>query len=84
LLKAQAEVQMAREQWIEAAITANQFAVLNPEHPEAEAMSTLARQNLDRFRGETNQTLTRNLISNMSLGRLGTFSPGGCWGRLAR
>ena len=80
LLKAQAEVQMAREQWIEAAITANQFAVLNPEHPEAEAMSTLARQNLDRFRGETNQTLTRNLISNIVTGAAGYILTGGLLG----
>ncbi|MBD2109099.1 M48 family metallopeptidase [Nodosilinea sp. FACHB-13] len=80
LLKAQAEVQMAREQWIEAAITANQFAVLNPEHPEAEAMSTLARQNLDRFRGETNQTLTHNLISNIVTGAAGYILTGGLLG----
>ncbi|MBE9109707.1 peptidase M48 Ste24p, partial [Nodosilinea sp. LEGE 07298] len=71
LLKAQAEVQMARQQWIEAAITANQFAILNPEHPEAEAMSALARQNLDRFRGDMNQTLTRNLVSNIITGAAG-------------
>lgn len=80
LLKAQAEVQMAREQWIEAAITANQFAVLNPEHPEAEAMGALARQNLDRFRGETNQTLTRNLISNIVTGAAGYILTGGLLG----
>ncbi|MBW4461358.1 MAG: M48 family metalloprotease [Nodosilinea sp. WJT8-NPBG4] len=80
LLKAQAEVQMAREQWIEAAITANQFAILNPEHPEAEAMSALARQNLDRFRGETNQTLTRNLISNIVTGAAGYILTGGLLG----
>lgn len=80
LLKAQAEVQMAREQWIEAAITANQFAILNPEHPEAEAMSALARQNLDRFRGAMNQTLTRNLVSNIITGAAGYILTGGLLG----
>ncbi|MEA5449071.1 M48 family metalloprotease [Leptolyngbya sp. CCNP1308] len=80
LLRAQAEVQMAREQWIEAAITANQFAILNPEHPEAEAMSALARQNLDRFRGEMNQTLTRNLVSNIITGAAGYILTGGLLG----
>ncbi|PSN14009.1 peptidase M48 Ste24p [filamentous cyanobacterium CCT1] len=80
LLKAQAEVQMARQQWIEAAITANQFAILNPEHPEAEAMSALARQNLDRFRGEMNQTLTRNLVSNIITGAAGYILTGGLLG----
>ncbi|WP_035987616.1 M48 family metallopeptidase [Leptolyngbya sp. KIOST-1] len=80
LLKAQAEVQMARQQWIEAAITANQFAILNPEHPEAEAMSALARQNLDRFRGAMNQTLTRNLVSNIITGAAGYILTGGLLG----
>ncbi|MGB3309909.1 MAG: M48 family metalloprotease [Nodosilinea sp.] len=80
LLKAQAEVQMARQQWIEAAITANQFAILNPEHPEAEAMSALARQNLDRFRGDMNQTLTRNLVSNIITGAAGYILTGGLLG----
>ncbi|MGG6237144.1 M48 family metalloprotease [Nodosilinea sp. AN01ver1] len=80
LLKAQAEVQMARQQWIEAAISANQFAILNPEHPEAEAMSALARQNLDRFRGEMNQTLTRNLVSNIITGAAGYILTGGLLG----
>lgn len=80
LLKAQAEVQMAREQWIEAAITAKQFAILNPDHPEAEAMDTLARQNLDRFRGEMNQSLTRNLVSNIITGAAGYFLTGGLFG----
>ncbi|TVQ07014.1 MAG: tetratricopeptide repeat protein [Leptolyngbya sp. DLM2.Bin27] len=80
LLKAQAEVQMARQQWIESAITANQFAILNPEHPEAEAMSALARQNLDRFRGEMNQTLTRNLVTNVITGAAGYILTGGLLG----
>ncbi|WP_017298226.1 M48 family metallopeptidase [Nodosilinea nodulosa] len=80
LLKAQVEVQMAREQWIEAAITAKQFAILNPEHPEAEAMEALSRQNLDRFRGEMNQTLTRNLVSNIITGAAGYFLTGGLFG----
>ncbi|MEO1069973.1 MAG: M48 family metalloprotease, partial [Cyanobacteria bacterium J06638_6] len=80
LLKAQTDVQMAREQWIEAAITANQFVILNPEHPDAEAMGGLARQNLDRFRGEMNQTLTRNLVSNILTGAAGYILTGGLLG----
>jgi predicted Zn-dependent protease len=80
LLRAQAEVQMAREQWIEAAITANQFVIFNPDHPDAEAMATLARQNLDRFRGEMNQTLTRNLVSNIITGAAGYILTGGLLG----
>lgn len=80
LLKAQAEVQMAQERWIEAAITANQFAILNPDHPDTPAMQQLAAENLDRFRGQTNQTLTRNLISNIVTGAAGYLLTGGLLG----
>jgi len=80
LLKAQIEVQMAQEKWIEAAITANQFALLNPEHPDAGAMAQLSRDNLDRFRGQMNQTLTRNLVSNIITGAAGYILTGGLLG----
>lgn len=80
LLQAQAEVQMAQEKWIEAAITANQFVIFNPEHPEAEAMAQLSRQNIDRFRGEMNATLTRNLVSNIVTGAAGYILTGGLLG----
>jgi predicted Zn-dependent protease len=80
LLKAQAEVQMAQEKWVEAAITAKQFVVLNPNHPEAPEMDQLAQENLDRFRGEMNQTLTRNLVSNIITGAAGYLLTGGLFG----
>jgi Zn-dependent protease with chaperone function len=80
LLKAQAELQMAQEQWIEAAITANQFALLNPDHPDRDAMAQLAQQNLGRFRGAMNQSLTRNLISNIITGAAGYILTGGLLG----
>lgn len=80
VLKAQVEVQMAQERWIEAAITANQFAILNPDHPEAEAMGQLATRNLDRFRGEMNQTLTGNLVGNIITGAAGYLLTGGLFG----
>lgn len=80
LLKAQTRVQMAQEKWVQAAITANQFVVLNPNHSEAAAMNQLARENLDRFRGEMNETLTRNLISNIVTGAAGYLLTGGLFG----
>ena len=82
LLRAQVKVQMAQEHWIEAAITANQFALLNPDHPEAEAMANLARENLDRFRQELNQSLTQNLITNLITGAASYLLTGGLWGGL--
>ncbi len=80
LLKAQAEVQMAQEKWIEAAITANQFVIFNPDHPDSGAMAQLAQDNLNRFRGEMNASLTRNLVSNLVTGAAGYLLTGGLLG----
>jgi predicted Zn-dependent protease len=80
LLKAQMDVLMAQEKWVEAAITAKQFTVLNPNHPETSAMEQLAQENLNRFRGEMNEILTRNLISNIVTGAAGYLLTGGLFG----
>jgi len=80
LLRARTETQMAMEQWIEAAITAKQFALLNPDHPDRDAMEMLSEENLDRFRGEMNEQLTQNLISNVITGTAGLLLTGGLIG----
>ncbi|MEY3297213.1 MAG: hypothetical protein RLZZ597_473 [Cyanobacteriota bacterium] len=80
ILRAQVQLQMAQERWIEAAITANQFALLNPENPDAAAMEQLAEENLSRFRGEVNASLTRNLVGNIITGAASYFLTGGLFG----
>jgi predicted Zn-dependent protease len=80
LLKARTQAQMALEQWIEAAITAKQFALLNPEHPDHDEMDALSQQNLDRFRAEMNEELTGNLIGNIITGTAGLLLTGGLIG----
>lgn len=80
LLKARTSAQMATEQWIEASITARQFTLLNPEHPDYEAMAALSQENLDRFRAETNAELTNNFIGNLVTGAAGAILTGGLIG----
>jgi tetratricopeptide (TPR) repeat protein len=80
LLKARTQAQMASEQWIEAAITAKQFVLLNPDHPEVATMNDLSRENLDRFRAEMNEELTGNFIGNLVTGAAGLLLTGGLIG----
>jgi predicted Zn-dependent protease len=80
LLKARTQTQMAMEQWIEAAITAKQFVLLNPEHPDLAEMDDLSRANLDRFRAQMNEDLTGNLIGNILTGTAGLLLTGGLIG----
>ncbi|MGD1940741.1 MAG: M48 family metalloprotease [Leptolyngbyaceae cyanobacterium] len=80
LLQARTQTQMALEQWIEAAITAKQFVLLNPEHPDQASMETLSQENLDRFRAAMNEELTGNLIGNIVTGAAGLILTGGLIG----
>ncbi|HEY9880683.1 MAG TPA: M48 family metalloprotease [Leptolyngbyaceae cyanobacterium] len=80
LLKAQTQVLMSQEKWLEAAITARQFTIFNASHPESEAMLKLAQENTDRFRGALNERLTNNLIGNIFTGVAGYLLTGGLLG----
>lgn len=80
LLKARTTTQMALEQWIEAAITARQFVLLNPDHPDAATMDELSQRNLEQFRAATNEELTGNLIGNIITGAAGLLLTGGLIG----
>jgi len=80
LLKARTAAQMAMEHWVEAAITAKQFVLLNPDHPDQAEMDELSQENLNRFRAEMNEELTGNLIGNIVTGAAGLILTGGLIG----
>lgn len=80
LLRAKVNILMAQEQWLEASITARQFALLNPEHPDKEAMEAQAEENLERFKRSMNAQLRENLFTNIITGAAGYFLTGGLLG----
>lgn len=80
LLKAQTQVLMQQEKWLEAAITARQFVVLNPDHPDTSEMEALSEENLNHFRAAMNERLTGNLLSNIVAGAAGYLLTGGLFG----
>ena len=82
LLEAQIDDLISREQWLEASITAHQFTILNPDHPDAEAMTMIADENLDRFRREIRGQLVDNAIANVITGAVGFALTGGLFGPL--
>ncbi len=80
LLQAQVSVLMAQERWLEASITARQFSLLNPDHPQREAAIALATENLNRFRGQINQQLTSNFLGNLLTGAASVLLTGSWFG----
>ncbi|MGK7929316.1 MAG: M48 family metallopeptidase [Spirulina sp.] len=67
------------ENWLEASLTARQFAVFNPDHPRAEEFLLLAEENWDEYQGELRSRITKNAILNLVTGAAGfilTGNPG--------
>ena len=82
LLKAQVDDLISREAWLEASITARQFTIFNPDHPDAAAMAMMADENLDRFRRKMRSRLVDNAIANVITGAVGFALTGGLLGPL--
>ncbi|MBE9032698.1 M48 family metalloprotease [filamentous cyanobacterium LEGE 11480] len=70
------------EQWMEGSIAARQFALLNPEHPQAERFEQLANENLRLYRKNLKRQLTGNVIGNVITGALGYAVTGSLIGPL--
>jgi predicted Zn-dependent protease len=57
--------------WIEASLTARQFALLNPHHPQAAKFQDLADKNLNNFKSQIRSEVRGNTITNIITGVLG-------------
>lgn len=68
------------EQWLQAAIAARQFAVLNPDDPDVSEFQTDADEYQRRFRSRLRGRLTRNAIGNALTGALGFVLTGNLFG----
>lgn len=80
LLRAKIALFAKAERWMDAAIAARQFAVLNPEHPLASEFTALADTNMQRYQKDLRSRLTGNLIGNLVTGALGYALTGNLFG----
>lgn len=83
LAKARVAALEKNENWIEAAIAARQFALLNPNDPANSDFSTRADQNLKRYQARLRSRLRGNLIGNIVTGALGYALTGDLFGPLS-
>ena len=80
LLIAQVDLQMAQEDWLEAAITSRQFVALNAEHPAYAEQSVLANENLERFQSKMRSRIRTGAIANVFTGALSYALTGSIFG----
>lgn len=71
LQKGLMQQQTQAKQWLEASITARQFSLLNPDHPEAPEFARLSEEYQDRFRARLRTQITNNTIGSFITGALG-------------
>lgn len=82
LVKASVAAKAENEQWLEASLTARQFAVLYPKDPAAPEMAALADKHLARYQQHIRARIRRNTITNIVTGALGYALTGSLFGPL--
>ncbi|NJN38746.1 MAG: M48 family metalloprotease [Acaryochloridaceae cyanobacterium CSU_3_4] len=63
--------QTQAKRWLEASITARQFALLNPDHPDIPTFLQLSDEYQERFRSRLRTQITNNTIGSLITGALG-------------
>lgn len=82
LTKAKITALGKNDKWIEASIAARQFALLNPNHPQATEFTQLADENLKRYKSQLRRKLGGNLVGNIITGAIGYALTGSLFGPL--
>jgi predicted Zn-dependent protease len=82
-LEAQINAYQAEENWLEASLTARQFALFNPEDSQATEFTRIADENLARYHDDLESDLTWNAIGNAIIGGVGFALTGNIFGPLS-
>lgn len=80
LLLAKIETDVADKRWLDASITARQFALFNPDHPQTQKFRELADEHLDKYKSHLRSELTANAISGVITGALSYGLTGSLFG----
>ncbi|MGK7919371.1 MAG: M48 family metalloprotease [Trichodesmium sp.] len=76
LVKALITAQADQKKWLEAALSAEQFILINPEHPQTSEFNKLAETYRKKFQSQLKSRLRRNAIANVVTGAIGVALTG--------
>ncbi|MFH7030594.1 MAG: M48 family metalloprotease [Heteroscytonema crispum UTEX LB 1556] len=71
LIKAKVTAFADAKKWMEASLAARQFAILNPNNPQAPEFTKLAEENLKRYKSHMRAEVRGNAIANIITGAIG-------------
>jgi predicted Zn-dependent protease len=84
LVRSQIEAYQREEDWLEASLTARQFALLNAEKSsQAREFKRIADENLERYQNELEEDMTWEAIGNAIVGGVGYAITGNIFGPLS-
>ncbi len=83
LLRGAIEIYEEEEEWLEASILARQFALLNPDHPQASEFTQLADTQLALYQKDLRERLSGNAIGSFITGIFGLALTGNLFGTLS-
>ncbi|HEY9768363.1 MAG TPA: M48 family metallopeptidase [Coleofasciculaceae cyanobacterium] len=83
LLRAKMNADLAAENWLDASIMARQFALFNPDSPQAEEFNRLAEEYLAEYQSNLRESITWNAIGNAIAGTVGFALTGNLFGPLS-
>ncbi|NEO55464.1 MAG: M48 family metalloprotease [Okeania sp. SIO3B5] len=76
LMKAQITALANEKKWLEATLSAQQFALMNPEHSQVDEFNQLAETHRKKFQSQLKSKLRGNTIANVVTGALGVALTG--------
>ena len=83
LLRSKIATDIIENRWLDASISARQFALLNSQHPQAEEFGKLADEYLEEYQDYIRSQLTANVIGNAIVGTLGFALTGNIFGPIS-
>ena len=83
LIEARIENHINQEEWLDASVLARQFALFNPELPEAQKFDRLAEEYLAEYQSDLKSDIALNAVGNLIAGTVGFALTGSLLGPLS-
>ena len=83
LVKAKIDAHIAEEEWLDASVLARQFALFNPDLPEAKKFDRLAEEYLEEYQSDLRSDIALNAVGSAIAGTVGFVLTGSLFGPLS-
>ena len=83
ILRAKMESDVADDRWLDASIMARQFALFNPDSPQAAEFEELAAEYLDKYQSDLRSDIAWNAVGNAIAGTVGFALTGNIFGPIS-